>query len=47
MKNLITLSILFLISGMGVFAQVAINTNGTLPDTSAMMDIKSDSQGKQ
>ena len=45
MRNLFILFFLFLISGMPVFSQVAINTDGSLHDTSAMLDVKSDSLG--
>ncbi len=43
MKNLIFL--LFLAFGTMVNAQVAINTDGTAPDNSAMLDVKSTSKG--
>jgi hypothetical protein len=43
MKNLIIL--LFLAIGMNLSAQVAINTDGTTPDNSAMLDVKSTTKG--
>jgi len=43
MKNLIF--ILFLAVGMTVHAQVSINNDGTLPDNSAMLDVKSTAKG--
>jgi trimeric autotransporter adhesin len=43
MKNLFCLFILAL--SMSVNAQVAINTDGSLPDNSAMLDVKSNAKG--
>jgi hypothetical protein len=43
MKNLFCL--LFLALSMSVTAQVAINTDGSLPDNSAMLDVKSTEKG--
>ena len=43
MKNLIFL--VFLALGITVNAQVAINTDGSLPDNSAMLDVKSTTKG--
>ncbi|MEI6749741.1 MAG: MopE-related protein [Bacteroidales bacterium] len=43
MKNLIML--LLLVSGLNVSAQVAVNTDGTSPDNSAMLDVKSTDKG--
>lgn len=43
MKNLIVL--LILVCGINVSAQVAINTDGSAPDNSAMLDVKSTSTG--
>jgi hypothetical protein len=43
MKNL--LFIIFMIIGVNVFSQVAINTDGLLADTSAMLDVKSTAKG--
>ena len=39
------LFILFLALSMSISAQVAINTDGSLPDNSAILDVKSTSQG--
>jgi len=36
---------LFMIAGMGVFAQVGINTDNSAPDGSAMLDVKSTNMG--
>ena len=41
MKKIILLFVVLLMIGAGVYAQVAINTDGSLPDTSAMLDVKS------
>jgi len=43
-KSLITLIIIVAIALSG-FAQVAVNTNGSTPDSSAMLDVKSTSKG--
>ena len=43
MKKL--LSLVFLLTGLNLHAQVAVNTDGTAPDNSAMLDVKSTSQG--
>jgi len=43
MKTLFTL--VFLIWSAGTYAQVAINTEGALPDNSAMLDVKSTENG--
>lgn len=43
MKTLVTL--LFLLLGNLLYAQVAINTDGSSPDNSAMLDVKSTSKG--
>jgi trimeric autotransporter adhesin len=43
MKNIIYL--FFLFSGLSLNAQVAINTDASLPDNSAMLDIKSTAKG--
>jgi hypothetical protein len=46
MKKLIGLVILLFLSGQAlVYAQVAINTDASLPDSSAMLDIKSTTKG--
>lgn len=43
MKSLVT--IIFLVLSTAVLAQVAINTDGSAPDNSAMLDVKSESKG--
>jgi trimeric autotransporter adhesin len=43
MKNLLLL--IFLLIGMIAYAQVAINTDGSLPNNSAMLDVKSTAKG--
>ncbi|KAF0194991.1 MAG: hypothetical protein FD166_3231 [Bacteroidetes bacterium] len=43
MKNLFIL--LFLTAGLGAWSQVAINADGSLPNSSAMLDVKSTSRG--
>ena len=43
MKNLLFL--LFLVSGMSLQAQVAVNNDGAAPDNSAMLDVKSATKG--
>jgi len=43
MKNLLLLMLLAI--GMSTFSQVAVNTDGSLPDISAMLDVKSTSKG--
>ena len=43
MKNLLVL--LFLVPGMYLQAQVAVNNDGTAPDNSAMLDVKSTTAG--
>ena len=45
MKNLIAFLLLFFLLANGSIAQVGINTDGTAPDNSAMLDVKSDSKG--
>ena len=45
MKNIVVLSIILLLSGLSVFAQVGINTDNSNPDPSAMLDVKSTSRG--
>jgi hypothetical protein len=45
MKIVFTVIILFLLSGICVFAQVGINTDNSEPDPSAMLDVKSTSKG--
>lgn len=43
MKNLLFLVLLLI--GINVYSQVAINTNGSLPDNSAMLDVNSTDKG--
>jgi hypothetical protein len=43
MKSLLLL--IFLLFGMNVHARVAVNTDGSLPDNSAMPDLKSTGKG--
>ncbi|MBK6966759.1 MAG: hypothetical protein IPH20_23385 [Bacteroidales bacterium] len=43
MKNLLIL--LFLVTGLSAWSQVAINTDGSDPDNSAMLDVKSTGKG--
>jgi hypothetical protein len=43
MKNLFIL--LFLAAGLSAWSQVAINTDGSLPNSSAMLDVKSTTRG--
>ncbi len=38
MKYVVTLLTMFLFAGIHVFGQVAINTNGSLPDNSALLE---------
>jgi len=45
MKSIVFFLACFLITGKVGHTQVAINTDGSLPDTSAMLDVKSDSLG--
>ena len=45
MKNIVVISIILLLSGLSVFAQVGINTDNSTPDPSAMLDVKSTSRG--
>src|SRR5215471_16953907 len=45
MKNLYTLTICFLIAAFAKAQSVAINTDGSNPDTSAILDIKSTTKG--
>ncbi|MBK6967111.1 MAG: hypothetical protein IPH20_25245 [Bacteroidales bacterium] len=45
MKKLIFLLLSFTLSIIASRAQVAINADGSLPDNSAMLDVKSTSQG--
>ena len=45
MKKLFTFTIICLIAGGTIFAQVGINTDGSQPDSSAMLDVKSTTRG--
>ena len=45
MKNVYAFLLLFLLSGMAVFAQVSINTDGAQPDPSAGLDVKFNNKG--
>jgi hypothetical protein len=45
MKNILILLTLFLLSGNSGYAQVAINSDGSLPDNSAMLDVISTDKG--
>ncbi len=45
MKKLYFLIVLLLFSGGLLFSQVAINIDGSLPDNSAMLDVKSTDKG--
>jgi len=45
MKNLFLFTVLFLLNSSIVFSQVAVNTDGTLPAGSAMLDVKSTTRG--
>ena len=45
MKKIVTFFSLFLFSGISVFAQMGINTDNSVPDNSAMLDVKSNSKG--
>jgi hypothetical protein len=44
-SRLFFLGFILLVSGMSVFSQVAINTDASPPDASAMLDVKSTSKG--
>ncbi len=44
-KNAVVFSILFLLSGICVFAQVGINIDNSAPDSSAMLDVNSNNKG--
>jgi len=45
MKNKILFFALFLLNSSFLFSQVAVNTDGSVPDNSAMLDVKSTSKG--
>ncbi len=40
MKTIILTTVLVILN-LGLFAQVGVNTDGSSPDTSAMLDVKS------
>ncbi|WP_297290837.1 hypothetical protein, partial [Oceanicoccus sp.] len=44
MKSKILTTVIVLLS-LGLFAQVSINTDGSSPDESAMLDVKSTTKG--
>jgi hypothetical protein len=45
MKKVITFLALFLLAGTCTYAQVSINTDNSIPDPSAMLDVKSTTKG--
>ncbi len=45
MKKATIFFFLFLIAGMGVFAQVGINTDNSAPNSAAMLDVQSTTRG--
>ena len=45
MKKVDIFWFLFLFSWIGAFSQVSINTDGTPPESSAMLDVKSNTKG--
>ena len=45
MKTILFLTVIMFLSAFSSFAQVAINTDGSSPDPSAMLDVKSDTAG--
>ena len=45
MKKLIVLFVLILLTSSFVFPQVGVNTDGSMPDKSAMLDVKSNNKG--
>ena len=45
MKKIVTFFSLFLLAGISVFAQMGINNDNSVPDNSAMLDVKSTSKG--
>jgi hypothetical protein len=45
MKIISTLFVLILLTSGRVFSQVAINTDGSVPDNSALLDVKSTNKG--
>ena len=45
MKQIAFFLSMFLLAGISVFAQVAVNTDGSFPDNSAVLDVKSTFSG--
>jgi len=45
MKNIVTFLTMFLFIGISAFAQVSVNTDGSAPNSSAMLDVKSTTKG--
>ena len=45
MKRAFTLCISFLFTGISVVAQVSVNADGSAPDQSAMLDVRSTTKG--
>ncbi len=45
MKRLTLISLLILLTGSFVFSQIGVNTDSSLPDGSAMLDVKSNNKG--
>jgi hypothetical protein len=45
MKNILFSFLLTCMAGFYSYAQVAINTDGSMPDANTMLDIKSNSKG--
>src|ERR1700712_5541543 len=45
MKRIFTLSIIFLLFRVAGFAQIGINGDGSAPDSSSMLDIRSTTKG--
>jgi Protein of unknown function (DUF1566) len=45
MKKIVTFFSLFLLAGISVFAQMGINADNSVPDNSAMLDVKSTAKG--
>jgi len=43
--NIILIAVLMLLYNINIFSQVAINTTGTNPDSSAMLDVSSTTKG--
>ena len=45
MKNIVTFLTMFLFIGISAFAQVSVNSDGSAPNSSAMLDVKSTTKG--